>query len=315
MKGFMKRASISVFCAIAVFLMASVAGADSFPQKPVTMLIPYKAGGSTDTMGRLLAKALRKEFKQPVVVVNRTGGSGTVAATFLKNSAPDGYTFMMGGAEIPVWNPLTQQVEYGLDDFTYLAAIAQYQNALITLKDNPYKNLEELIDYSKKNPGSIKCAYQTQLDKVIIERIMEKAGVEWSLVSTTGGGEVMQLIFGKKIDISYSGGFHNQYPEKLEVLASFNETRLAGAKDKATVKELGYGISFPSEVVFMTNGDVPEDVAAILEKAILAASQDKDFKTLVEERMKSPVIQVGSEELTKTMQGMAETFAELVHKN
>ena len=307
-----KRLIVFVLFSTLLFSMTSMALAADYPTKPVTMIIPYKAGGSTDTMGRVLAKALRKELRQPVVVVNRTGGGGTVGATFLKNSKPDGYTIFMGASEIPVWNPLVQKVEFSLKDFRYLAAIAQYQNALITLKDKPYKTLPELIEYSKKNPGAIKCAYQTPLDKAVIEHILKEAGVDWRLISTTGGGEVMQLIFGNKIDISYSGGVHNQYLGKIEVLASFNESRLAGAKDKATLKELGYGVSMPSEVFFMTNADVSDAIANKLEKVILAASQDKDFKTIVEERLKAPVINVGSEELTKMLKNMGGMFADLV---
>ncbi len=313
----MKAAKRNLFYLSLIFLagflmVPALAMADAFPSKPVTLIIPYKAGGSTDTMGRVLAKALRKELGQPVVVVNRTGGGGTVGATFLKNAAPDGYTIFMGASEIPVWNPLVQDVEFSIKDFKYLAAIAQYQNALITLKEKPYNTLPELIEYSKKNPGTVKCAYQSPLDKAILKNLIEKTGVDWSLVSTTGGGEVMQLIFGKKIDISYSGGFHNQYLEKLEVLASFNETRLAGAKDKPTLKELGYGVAMPSEVFFMTHVNVPDAIALKLENAILVASTDKNFKIIVEERLKAPVINVGSKELTKMLENMGGMFSTLV---
>ncbi|THB79216.1 MAG: tripartite tricarboxylate transporter substrate binding protein, partial [Desulfobacteraceae bacterium] len=165
---------LSLILLAVLLILPVISTADSFPTKPLTMIIPYKAGGSTDTMGRVLAKALRKELGQPIVVVNRTGGGGTVGATFLKNAAPDGYTFFMGASEIPVWNPLVQDVEFSIKDFRYLAAIAQYQNALITLKEKTYKTLPELIEYSKKNPGVIKCAYQSPLDKAVIQYLMEQ---------------------------------------------------------------------------------------------------------------------------------------------
>jgi tripartite-type tricarboxylate transporter receptor subunit TctC len=289
---------------------ASIVQADEYPTKPVTMIIPYKAGGSTDTMGRVLAKSLRKELGKPVVVVNRTGGGGTVGATHLKKSEADGYTFMMGGDDIVTWNPLVQEVEFSRKDFRYLAAITEYQNALICLKESPYSSLPELVAYSKKNPG-IRCATQTPLDSAVIKHITEKEGLDWTIVSTTGGGEVMQLLFGKKIDISYSGGFHNQYLENITVLASFNKDRLAGSLDKPSIRELGYEVSMPSYVVFMAPAGVPDKVAQKLEKAIIAASQDKDFQTIVEDRMKSPIINVGSAELTEHMIALESEFKAL----
>jgi tripartite-type tricarboxylate transporter receptor subunit TctC len=295
-----------------VFLPLNVL-ADNFPSKPVTMIVPYRAGGSTDTMARVLAKALKKELGKPVVVVNRKGGGGSVGASYLNNSAPDGYTFMLGGDDIVTWNPLVHKVEFKRDDFRYLAAIAEYQNAIITLNDKPYKTLKELVEYSKSHPG-IRYAYQTPLDKKVIDTILKKEGLDWTLVSTTGGGEAMQFLLGDKIDVTYSGGAHNKYRGKITVLSSLNKNRLAGDPDVPTLKELGYGISMPSYVVFMTPVGVPDEIAGKLENAILKASQDKDFKTIVEERLKSPIIKVTSEELGPYMTNLGKELKALQSK-
>ena len=315
MKSFGRHSLSTFLIALLIFIpVATVSvSASEFPSKPVTMIVPYRAGGSTDTMARVLAKALRKELGQPIIVVNRKGGGGTVGATFLKTSKPDGYTIMMGADDITTWNPLVQKVEFSRPDFRYIAAITEYQNALITLKDKPYKTLPELVAYSKKHPG-IRCALQTPMDSAVIKRIVQKEGLDWNLVTTTGGGEMTQLLFGGKIDVAYSGGTHNQYMEKIEILASLNKNRLGAAPDKPTIKELGYGVSMPSYVIFMTPAGVPDDVAKKLESAIFKASRDKDFKTIVEERLKAPIISVDSAELTSYMADLEAELKSIANK-
>jgi len=281
---------------LALLALPIMALADTFPSKPVTMIVPYRAGGSTDVMARILAKAMRKELGKPVIIVNRVGGGGSVGATFLKQAAPDGYTIMMGADEIPILNPLLQKVEFNMDDFHYLAAIAEYQTGLVTLASKPYKTLNQLVEYSKKHPG-ITCALQGPTDKAIINHIIKTNGLDWKTVSTGGGGEAMQLLLGEKIDVSYSGGVHSKFGNKLTVLASFNKNRLAGAPDKPSLDELGYNIAAPSYAIFMTHVKAPAAATQILERAIIKASKSKDFKTIVEDRLKAPVIEVGSKEL------------------
>lgn len=283
--------------------------ADGFPTKPVTLVVPYRAGGGTDTMARILAKALKNELGQPVVVVNRKGGGGSVGASFLKNSAADGYTIMMGGDDIPTWNPMTQNVDFKLKDFRYLAALAEYQNALVTRSDKPYKTLDEMIAYSKEHPG-LKYASQLPMDKKLIEILIEKNNLDWKMINVGGGSEMVQLLLGDKIDIAYSGGVYSRYPDKLTVLASLNKQRLAGAPDKPSLHET-FGISMPSYVIFMAPAGIPDDVAKTLEDALLKAGHSKDFKTIVEERLKAPIISISSAELETYMSQLNKQLQEM----
>lgn len=283
--------------------------ADNFPTKPVTLVVPYRAGGGTDTMARILAKALKNELGQPVVVVNRKGGGGSVGASYLKNSAADGYTIMMGGDDIPTWNSMTQNVDFKVKDFRYLASLAEYQNALVTRSDKPYKTLEEMIAYSKKHPG-LKYASQLPMEKKLIEVLIEKNNLDWKMINVGGGSEMVQLLLGDKIDIAYSGGIFNRYPKKLTVLASLNKSRLASSPDVPSLYEI-FGISMPSHVIFMAPAGIPDDVAKILEDALLKAGQSKDFKTVVEDRLKTPVIGIGAAELETYMSQLNKQLQEM----
>jgi len=283
--------------------------ADAFPKKPVSLIVPYRAGGGTDTMARILAKALKDELGQPVVVINRKGGGGSVGASYLKTSSADGYTIMMGGDDIPTWNPMTQNVNFKLNDFRYLAAIAEYQNALVTGADKPYKTLEEMIAYSKEHPG-LRYASQLPMEKKLIEVLIEKNNLDWRMINIGGGSEMVQLLLGDKIDIAYSGGIHTRYPTKLRVLASLNKERLASAPDAPSLFET-FGVSMPSYIIFMAPAGLPDNIAKTLENALLKASQSKDFKTIVEERLKAPVISVNATELEAYMTKLNKQLQEM----
>ena len=310
-----RRALLSVGLAIGLSSVAGLsqtgmtqaAAAEAFPTKPVTLIVPYRAGGGTDTMSRVLVKALKDELGQPVVVVNRKGGGGAVGATFLKNAAPDGYTILMGGDDIPTWMPLAQDVDFTGKDFRYLAAVADYQNAIITTAEQPYKTFEEMVAYAKENPG-LAVADQGSITTMFFSILREKEDLDLKVIPTGGGAEVVQLMLGGKVDVAYSGGIHSAYPDELIVLASLNKARLAGAPDAPTFEELGYGFSMPSYIAFMAPAAVPDEIAAKLEAAILKASQSDDFRKIVEQRLQSPVLSVGSAELTAHIESLTEQF-------
>ena len=172
---------------IALSLVLASPAMAAFPDKPLTVVVPYKAGGSTDTMIRVFAKALAKEVGQPVVVQNRAGAGGAVGGMYIKNSKPDGHTFLVGSMAICAWSPIHDKVDYTADDFTYLGAITEYQQAVITTPDKPFKTLKELIAYSKKNPG-VTFAEQSSLSKLVVRYVAKKEGLDWRAVPTKGGG-------------------------------------------------------------------------------------------------------------------------------
>ena len=287
---------ISLLVMVSLLIIPLTVMAGSFPTKPVTMIVPYGAGGGTDTMARVLAKALQKELGQPVVVANRKGGGGAVGASYLKNAPADGYTFLMGGDDIPTWIPLSTNVNFKFEDFRFLAAVTEYQQALITKSDSSYNNLDELITHARKNPG-MSVSYFGPMDKALIKIMAEKEKLDLKYISTGSGSEVVQLLLGKKLDFSFSGGIHTRYEGKLKVLCSFNKARLGAHPDKPSIYER-YGVSMPSYVLFMAPAGIPDDVAKTLENALLKASQDKNFKTIVQERLKAPILNINAAELT-----------------
>jgi tripartite-type tricarboxylate transporter receptor subunit TctC len=276
--------------------------ADTYPSKPVTLVVPYKAGGSTETMARIYAKALENELGQPVIVKTRPGGGGAVGATVVAKSDPDGYTLLFAAATALLWPPLTLNVEYTPDSFRWIGSITEYQQALISTPDKPYKTFDELIAYAKKNPG-MNFADQSALSRAFINYIGKKEGIKWTAIPTKGGGEMVPFLLGGKVDVAWSGGVHQKFGDKMHVLASFNATRLQQSPDAPSLKEI-YGISMPSYAVVVVPKGTPDDVAATIEAALERAGKDEAFDDIVSNKLKFPNQFIGSKELNVLVKDM-----------
>ena len=278
--------ALTAAAAIGAAFTATDARAQSYPTKPVTMIVPFKAGGSTETMARLLAKAMAQSLGQNVIVQTRPGGGGAVGATFVAGAPADGHTIMFTTISSLTFDPMVnKEIKYTTDSFKFPAGISEYQMAFVALPDKPYKTLKELIDYSKENPG-LNVADQGGMSRAFINYIAAKEGVKWTAIPTRGGGEMVPFLLGGKIDFAWSGGVHQKYGDKMIVLASMLSHRLAASPDVPSVQEL-YGISMPGAAVLAVPKDTPDDVVAKIESAAKAAMDDADF-TQVLEKLKFP---------------------------
>ncbi len=297
-------AGLAAFAVAATVALGTPAYADNYPSKPVTLVVPYKAGGSTETMARVYAKALEKELGQPVIVKTRPGGGGAVGATVVAKSAPDGYTLLFAAATALLWPPLTLNVEYTPDSFRWVGSITEYQQALISTPDKPYKTFDQLIAHAKKNPG-MNFADQSALSRAFINYIGKKEGIKWTAIPTKGGGEMVPFLLGGKVDVAWSGGVHQKFGDKMHVLASFNATRLAQSPDAPSLKEI-YGISMPSYAVIVVPKGTPDDIAGKIEAALQRAGKDKAFDDIVSNKLKFPNQFIGSEKLNQLVKEMIE---------
>ena len=280
-----------------------------YPEKPVTLVIPYKAGGSTETMARVFSIALGNELGQKVIVKTRPGAGGAIGSTEVSKANPDGYTLLFAAATSLLWPPMTQKVEYDLNSFTYVGQITEYQQAIVARADAPFNTFKELVEHARKN--TLNYADQSKMSRTYINFIGQQEGVTWTGIPTKGGGEMVPFLLGGKIDFAWSGGIHNRYGDKMKVLMSMNPGRLIASPDIASVQE-GYGISMPSQAVIVVPSGTPSNVVKKLEKAISDATKDKDFSDLVTNKLKFPVKFVGSEQLTKEIDNTAKALKKVI---
>lgn len=277
------------------FALAGAPALADYPEKPITLVIPYKAGGSTETKGRVFSKALGDALGGRVIVKTRPGAGGAIGATEVSQAAADGYTLMFSTSGVFAWPPLTQDVKYNPEDFTYISQVSEYQMAIVARADAPFDTLEELLAYAKDN--NLNYADQGSTSKAFINYIAGQAGVEWTAIPTKGGGEAMPFLLGGKVDFTYSGGVHGRYGDKMKVILSLIGNRLVAEPDIPSIKEI-YGIAMAGEAVISAPAGVPEDIVAKLDAAIAEAAQDSEFQTLLTENLKFPSAYADSATIT-----------------
>jgi tripartite-type tricarboxylate transporter receptor subunit TctC len=288
-------AATLIFVSVIFLCGIQLAVAADYPAKPVTMIVPYKAGGSTETMAQVLSKALAKQLDGKVIVKTRPGGGGAVGATYVSQQKPDGYTIMFttltSTTSAPMLNP---DLTYDHNSFTYIAGVTEYQMAFITTPDRPYKTFAELIAFSRKG-NSLNVADQSGLSRKMINYMAKKEGVSWTAIPTRGGGEMVPFLLGGKVDFAWSGGVHQKYGDKMLVLASALSGRLAASPEAPSIKEL-YGVSMPGNAIIAAPKGMPDDIKAKLENAIKRALDDPDFEKILG-KLKFPKTFVASSQM------------------
>lgn len=289
------------------------ASAQTYPEKPVTLVIPYAAGGSTETMARVFSLALADELGQPVIVKVMPGAGGALGATEVAKADPDGYTLLFAATSSLLWPPLTLDVEYGLDSFAYVAKITDYQQAIVTKADAPYNTLAELIAHTS---GGNRLSYgdQSALSRAYIDYIAAAEGVNWTGIPTKGGGEMVPFLLGGKIDFAWSGGVHQRYGDDMKVLLSMNADRLGASPDVPSMAEK-YGISMPSQAVIVAPAGTPDDIVNTVAAAAKTAMDNAEFQTLMNEKLQFPLSYSGpaeiSAEIDATVEGLKKVAGSL----
>lgn len=244
------------FVALTLAAAASVlacggAAAQDYPSKPVTLIVPWPAGGATDIAMRAISDAAAKHLGQPIVIDNKAGGSGTVGpATMAASAKPDGYTI----SQIPITIfrlPLMQQTTWDAEkDFTYIVHLTGYTFGVTTNADSPFKKWQDVIDYAKANPGKVTYATPgagTSLH-IGMEQIAAKAGVKFTQVPFRGNAESNAAVLGNHTMLQADGTGWKPLVDsgRLRLLMIWTAQRSRNWPDVPTMQELGYPFVFDS---------------------------------------------------------------------
>jgi len=256
MKGLeMKSVMKSLLCGAAALAMtfANLAGAaDTWPTKPITLIVPWAAGGSTDILARTLSEQLTKSLGQPVIVDNRPGASGNIGSAMVARAKPDGYTLLIGSMSTHAMNPalMSNMPFKGVDDFTPLGLLAYVTNTMVVNAAVPVHNVKELIAYAKANPGKVAYASAgpgstNHLSAVLFEKM---AGVQLLHVPYKGGAPAVVDTVAGQTQLLFSAGTQtltHVKSGKLRLLAVTEAKRSALLPNVPTVGETvpGYELS------------------------------------------------------------------------
>jgi tripartite-type tricarboxylate transporter receptor subunit TctC len=217
-----------------------------FPSKPITMVVPTAAGGTTDLSARMLAQALAPVVGQSIVVDNKGGGNGNIAANLVKRAPADGYTLLMQYSGYHVISPhVTRQKQWELNDFQAVGNVISAPQIIVIRADLPVKTLDELITYAKANPGKLNYASSGNgsLQHVTGAMLEQQAGIKMVHVPYKGTGPALQDLLAGQVDLTF-GTAPPFMPHiavgKLKVLAVTSKDRLSSLPHVPTTAEAGY---------------------------------------------------------------------------
>lgn len=199
-----RRFIIALAVCFAAMVAAQTAQAQSFPTKPVTFIVPWPAGGSSDLVMRALAEATSKHLGQPLVVENRPGASGTLGpAQMAATAKPDGYTIAQMPITVFRLPYMTKTTFDPTKDFTWIAGLTGYTFGIVVRKDAPWKTFQELVEFAKANPGKVKYGTPgagTSLHIGMEQIAKQSGGLKWTHVPFKGAAETNAALLGGHVD-------------------------------------------------------------------------------------------------------------------
>jgi tripartite-type tricarboxylate transporter receptor subunit TctC len=290
----------SSFCVIAIALLATLPGvsyASDWPMRPVTIVVPFVAGGNTDMMARLAAERLAAKFGHPFIIENRAGAGGVTAAAQVARSAPDGYTFLFGAGSQLTLAPLVQKITYDPDkDLIPVTEFGTGPQILGVKADMPVATLQEFIDYARARPGKLSYAgvgVQT-VTSIAAGVLKARAGLDMTLVPYKGGVQAVGDLLAGHVDM-YFGNASEMLPHldsgKIKLLAVATASRIPQAPDLPTVAETLPGFQFGSWNGFMVPGGTPKE---IIDKLVEGSIEAVNTPSVKEKLVQSGIVPGGT---------------------
>jgi tripartite-type tricarboxylate transporter receptor subunit TctC len=289
---------IGVLAAALAAFAPQPAFAQSYPSKPVRVIVSFTAGSATDIVGRVVGAKVSEYWGQPVIVENRSGAGGSIGSNAVAKAEPDGYTLLINSSAHTVNPAIFANLPYDtVKDFTDIAPLAVQPNVLVVAGGSPYKSLGDLIGFAKANPGKLNFGHAgvgsgTHLNT---EKLLSQSGASATVVPFKGTPEVVQAIFSGSVDcywVPISAGLSNIRAGKLRPLAVSTAKRNPQLPDVPTTAEAGvkgaetalwFGVwgpaGMPRDRVVKINADVRKALAdpGVREKLINLGNDPLDM--------------------------------------
>jgi tripartite-type tricarboxylate transporter receptor subunit TctC len=286
----------SLVAVTASCLVAAGAWAQSYPTRPIRLVVPFSAGGSTDLIARLTAEQMRKELGQPVVVENVGGAAGALGTMQVMNAAPDGYTLVIATVSTMIVYPAAHsKPEYSLDNFVPITNIASMPNVIALNPSFPAKNLTEFVAVLKASPG--KYSYATSgigsINHMLGESFQAYSGTKLIHVPYKGSGPAMQDVMGGQVDMLF-----DQFPSsktfidagKLKGIGTISPQKIPGYPNIMTMEDAGMkGFTDEAWYGLLAPAKVPSTVVSRLTEAMKKTMASPELRQKLEQIGARPV--------------------------
>lgn len=282
----MKRIALAGLLALAVALPAAA----QYPERPLTLVGGYPAGGMVDIVARLLAEGMKSKFPKGIAVVTRPGAGGSVAAAEVATGNPDGYTIILTPLSTLVIHPQLNDIRYKTpDDYEPFINIVSYYPLLAVRSESPFKSAQEFIAEAKDNPDKLRVGSPGEgtSSHLNLEELMFKSGIKLTHVPFKGWGQSSPALLGGHIDalVAQPGEVKPQVDGKrMRVLMVFQEKRHPLFPDTPTAKELGWEVANGVWFLLMAPKGTPAPVLKHLHDAAKAAMEEPAFGNAMAQR-------------------------------
>jgi tripartite-type tricarboxylate transporter receptor subunit TctC len=286
----MKFLANSILSALAVLMLAAAPARAEYPERNITIIVPFPAGGASDMTARLVSGKLSERVKQTVVIDNRAGANGAIGSVALKQAAADGYTLLIGSIGVFAINPaLFKDLRYDPQkDFDLLSVAVRTPNVLVANPGFPVNNVRELIDQLNKNPGKVTFASSGtgSSDHLTAALFWQKTGTTGIHVPYRGGGPAINDLIAGHANVSFQnlGAIAEQVKSgRLKALAVTSGQRVAALPDVPTMAEAGVkDLEVYSWQAAAAPKGLPAAIKAKLEAELAASAQSPDVKAKFE---------------------------------
>jgi tripartite-type tricarboxylate transporter receptor subunit TctC len=274
---------------LAILIMGSLsfhpASAKEYPLKPIEIVCPYLPGSSMDIMSRLLADMAPKYLGQPLAVINKPGAGGSLAAAYVITSKPDGYKLVTLTNVFFATTIKTQKVPFEQNDLIPIANFMEYKLVMVVKGDSPWRSLNDLLDFGRKNPGKLRWAHSGRgitlhLNGLIVFR---KSRIETIDIPYKGNPESLTALLGGHVDaacVAYGAAKEQILAGKVRPLVLFSDRRFSDPPDIPCAVELGFpeAAKLPTLVGFYAHKDTPEEIRKTLTETFKKIYESPEFR-------------------------------------
>jgi tripartite-type tricarboxylate transporter receptor subunit TctC len=322
MKLSFRYLSFISFVALLSYFNSPVLAQENWPNRPITMVIPFPPGGVADTVGRPVADALSRSLGQPVIVENRAGAGGGIGMAAVAKSKPDGYTILMALSSISIIPEadkiLGKQPSYQLDQLKPIARFTADPTVLVVRSDSPWQNYQQFIAAMRKSPGKYNFGSSGNYGTMHVPMEMLKADQKFFMVHIpyTGAGPAIVGLLGGQVDAIATGPssiVQHIKSGRVRALAHWGEGRLGSLPDVPSFKEMGVGIQFAQWAGLFVPSGTSDAITNKLREATKAASTDDKVRSVIN-AAGSPIQYLDAPEFQSYLDADAKQMQEAVKK-
>ncbi len=277
----MKKVFIICLVVFMVLGLVGIANANTFPEKPIKLIVPWAPGGGTDTVGRMLSKYGEKYFDVPIVVENVEGGMGAIALQRVKAAQPTGYELVIASGYVG-WMDKIRDFPVNFGDYTVVMCLNRDPAAFTVSAKAPWNTIEEFVEYAKEHPGEITVGHSGEgmIWHLAGASVADYFDLDFNYVPYNGAAPAIAAVMGGDIDVVTVGGAEvasQVLGGKLKCLGILGADRLTPLPDVPTFKEMGYNIEVYTHRGLVGPKGIPQDVADALYQGFSKAMQEKEF--------------------------------------